>query len=195
MEARLSTGGDSTIGRLASRLDRLAWLLAHCPDEAQRDPKASIAPARRATELRPDLAGPWFTLAVVLHRAGDWSGSLDALGEVKRREGDFDAADWFLSAMNLHRLQRPDEARTAMRNGEEWLIDAKRRAEQNPILRLGLEVSLELIESLRQEAADLLEGKDVAWTGVSPFPFDAPCPRRLPGPWAPRHGGPPLAPS
>ena len=195
LEARLSTGGDSTIGRLASRLDRLAWLLAHCPDEAQRDPKASIAPARRATELRPDLAGPWFTLAVVLHRAGDWSGSLDALGEVKRREGDFDAADWFLSAMNLHRLQRPDEARTAMRNGEEWLIDAKRRAEQNPILRLGLEVSLELIESLRQEAADLLEGKDVAWTGVGPFSFDAPCPRRLPGPWAPPHGADPLAPS
>src|SRR5262249_43787436 len=55
-EERVRSGKDrdAATRRLAFRLDRFAWFLAHCPDGRVRDTKAAVKQARRATELQPD---------------------------------------------------------------------------------------------------------------------------------------------
>src|SRR5262249_36203081 len=124
---------------LAYRLHRFAWFLAHCPDGRVRDTKAAVRRARRATELQPEGGDYWYTLALVQHRNGEWRDSQASLEEVKRREGEFDASAWFLSAMNLQRLKRREEAKAALRKGVEWMDERQRQAEDNALLRFQYE--------------------------------------------------------
>jgi tetratricopeptide (TPR) repeat protein len=152
--------------RLAFRLNRFAWFLAHCPDVRVRDAKAAVKYARRATDSQPDVGEFWYTLAMVQFRNGDWGDSLESLEQVKAREGGFDASAWFLSAMDLHHLKRRDEARAALRKGVEWIDERKRQAEENAVLRFQFEMMRSGIEALRREAENLIEGKDRANQGV-----------------------------
>src|SRR5262249_17171156 len=87
---------------MASRLDRLAWFLAHCPDRRVRNPKAAVREARRATQLQPDVGDYWYTLATAHYRNGAWRESLETLETVKRKAGELDAVGWLLVAMNRH---------------------------------------------------------------------------------------------
>src|SRR5262249_47006640 len=148
--------------RLAYRLDRFAWFLAHCPDERVRDTKAAVKHARRATELQPATDNYWFTLAMVQYRNGDCRESLASLEKVKAKAGKFDASHWFLSAMNLYRLKRIEEARAALRKGVEWIDERKGEAEDNAMLRFQYEMMRPEIEALRREAESLIEGKGPA---------------------------------
>jgi tetratricopeptide (TPR) repeat protein len=152
--------------RLAYRLDRYAWFLAHCPDDRVRDTPAAVRTARRATDLQADLAEYWYTLALVQYRNGDWRGSLVSLEKVKAREGEYAAGDWLLIAMNRHRLRQRDEAWAALRKAVEWMDERKRQAEDNPVLRIQYELMRRPLEQLRREAEKLLEGKDPANQGV-----------------------------
>lgn len=153
---------DAAVRRLACRLDRFAWFLAHCPDERVRDTKEAVKHARRATTLQPDVGDYWYTRATVEYRNGDWQGSLASLAKVKDREDGLDASGWFLSAMNLHQLKRREEARAAFRKGVEWIDEKKRQAENNAQLRLQFELMRPAIEALQREAENLLKGKDPA---------------------------------
>lgn len=126
---------------LAVRLDRAAWTLADCPDERLRDTEEAVDYAQRATQLKPEIGKCWQILARVLYRDGDWQKSLSALDQMEAKTGEFDGADWYLSAM-------------------------MREAEQNPAMRLRYELICASLESLRQEAEDVLNGKDVAIHGT-----------------------------
>jgi hypothetical protein len=150
---------DQAAQRLAYRLDRLAWFLAHCPDQAVRDAKSAARHASRATTLQPDVAGYWFTLAMVQYRNRDWRGSLASLEKVKAKEGGFDASSFLLAGMNRHQLREPAEARAALRNARGWMQVQERKAEGNAFLRFQFELMRERIEPLRQEAEKLIEGK------------------------------------
>jgi tetratricopeptide (TPR) repeat protein len=167
-EEALGSGQDreAAARRLAYRLDRFAWFLAHCPDGRVRDTKVAVKRARRATELRPEVGDYWYTLAMAQYRNGDWRDSLASLEQVKAREGSFVAADWLLVAMNRHQLKQRDQARSAFGKAAEWIDERKRQAEDNPLLRLQYEMMRPGLESLRREAEDLLEGKDPAQEGV-----------------------------
>src|SRR5205085_7700988 len=112
---------DAAVRRLAYRLDRFAWLLAHCPDERVRDMKSAIKHARRATQMKPDVGDYWYTLAMAQYRHGDWRQSLASLETVKAKDGGFDASAWLLVAMNRHQLGQKDEARGAWRKAVEWI--------------------------------------------------------------------------
>jgi tetratricopeptide (TPR) repeat protein len=148
---------DSAQRLLAYRLNSLAWFLAHCADARLRDTKLAIKHARRATELHPDLADYWYTLAMVQYRNGDWEESLASLEKVKAREVEVDGSDLFLSALNLHHLKRRDEARAALREGIEWMNERKRQAEGDALQRFEYETIREELESLRREAENLIE--------------------------------------
>jgi tetratricopeptide (TPR) repeat protein len=161
-KVRSSKDRDAAARRLAFRLDRLAWLLAHCPDGRVRDEKMAVNHARRATELQPKVSGFWYTLAMVQYRNGEWRDSLASLEKVKAKEGGLDANDWFLSAMDLHQLKRRGEARAAFRKAVEWIDERLRQAEDNAVLRFQYELMRPAIEALRREAESLLEGKDPA---------------------------------
>jgi tetratricopeptide (TPR) repeat protein len=163
-EEQLRSGKDrdAVARRLAYRLHRLAWLLAHCPDERVRDTKAAVKHARRATELQPDVGPPRYTLAVAQYRNGDWRDSLASLENGKVREGGFEGLVLLLIAMNRHQLKQHDEARAALRQAVEWMEEQQRKAEGNPTLRYQYERMRPSIESLKREAENLIEGKDPA---------------------------------
>jgi Flp pilus assembly protein TadD len=147
---------------LAYRLDRLAWLLGHCPDRRVRDTKAAVRRARRATELKPDVGDYWYTLALVQYRNGDWRESVASLDKVKAREGEFDASAWLLLAMNRQQLGQKADARDAFRKAVDWIDERKRQAEDNAMLRFQFELMRPSIEALRREAENLLQGKDAS---------------------------------
>jgi tetratricopeptide (TPR) repeat protein len=147
-------------GRLAVRLDRFAWFLADCPDGRVRDTKAAVKQARRATELEPDAGDFWFTLTMVQYRNGDWQESLASLEKLKAKEGGLDGSGWLVSAMNLYRLKRREEARAALRKAVEWINERRRQAEDNPLLRFQFEMMRPGFDALRREAEHLIEGKE-----------------------------------
>jgi hypothetical protein len=66
-DQRLRAGKDVelVVPILADRLDRLAWLLAHCPNAHVRDTKVAVEHARRASELCPKEREYLCTLAAV----------------------------------------------------------------------------------------------------------------------------------
>jgi tetratricopeptide (TPR) repeat protein len=161
LEDRVKSGKDleTAVPALAYRLNRLAWLLAHCPDEHIRDTKASVNYARQAVNARGDVAEFWHTLAVVQYRNGDWRDSLSSLEECKAQQGEFDASDWLLSAMNLFRLNRLKEAESAVMKSDQWMREAGRRAERDAMSRLEYESMRPSIEALRREAHALIDGQ------------------------------------
>jgi|GEM_PF-2302801 len=161
-EERAKAGPDREVATriLADRLERFAWFLAHCPSPSVRDTKAAVRHARRATELQPAATAYWFTLAVTQNRNGDWRDSQASLGELTNRAGALDGGGWFLTAMNLHHLRQPAEARAAFQKGVEWTAERQRQAEGDPVLRFQFELMRPALEALRREAERLLEGKD-----------------------------------
>jgi tetratricopeptide (TPR) repeat protein len=159
-QVRLSADRDAATRRLAYRLDRCAWFLAHCPDASVRDTKEAVELARRATKLQPDASDYQYTLAMVQYRNGAWQDSLASLEALKDKAGGFSAVGWFLIAMNRCRLQQRDEARAALRKGVEWIEEQQRKAEGNALLRVQYEMMRPAIEALRREAENLIQGKD-----------------------------------
>jgi tetratricopeptide (TPR) repeat protein len=167
-EEQVRSGKDRAAARqrLAYRLARFAWFLAHCPDRRVRDPNAAVKHARRATELQPDVGDYWYTLAMVLYRNHAWRDSLAALEKWQPREGEFDGSRWLLVAMNRHQLKQKAEARTALRKAVEGIEEQQRKAEDNALLRLQYEMMRPGIEALRREAESLIEGKGSGGQGV-----------------------------
>jgi tetratricopeptide (TPR) repeat protein len=144
---------------LAHRLDRLAWILAHCPNRQVRDTKAAVEYARRATELYPKNDDFWYTLGMVQFRNSDWKDSLATLDRLKSTENRLGAHAWLVSAMNLHRLARVEEARAALRKANDWMDSQERKAQADVQIRLEYELIRPSLERLLQEARELLAGE------------------------------------
>jgi tetratricopeptide (TPR) repeat protein len=161
-EVRQAKDPEATRSRLAFRVDRLAWFLAHCPDAKIRDTKAAVMQARRATELQPDMIDYLYTLATAQYRNGDWRDCLASLDNVKGREGDLDAGGWFLVAMSKHQLKEQKESRMALRQAIAWLEAFEKQAKFNAVLRFQLEMMLPGLQALRREAETLIDGKAAA---------------------------------
>jgi tetratricopeptide (TPR) repeat protein len=157
-EEQVRTAGDRKAATrwLAYRLDRLAWLLASCPDACVRDTRGAVEDAGRAVALQPDVQEYQYTLATVQYRNGDWQDSLASLEKLKTREGGFDARGWLLIAMNRHQLKQRDEARLALRKADEWVEEQQRKAEGNPLLRYQYETMRPRIEAFHT-------GQEIAW--------------------------------
>jgi tetratricopeptide (TPR) repeat protein len=151
-------GLETAVPSLAYRLDRFAWFLAHCPDRTRRDTKSAVDHARRATSLRPDLADYWYTLALVQYRHGDWPGSLASLETLKAKQGEFTGSDLLLSAMNLERLNRREDAQAAVGNAVQWMEEKSRKAGGDALLRMEFELMRSNFEALLHEAQSLLNG-------------------------------------
>jgi tetratricopeptide (TPR) repeat protein len=163
-EEQLRMGKDRETAErsLAFRLNRLAWLLAHCPDGTVRDTKVAVRHARRATQVQPDVGDYWYTFATAQYRNGDWKDSLAALEKLKAKEGGFDASAWLLVAMNRHRLKQRDQALEALHKADQWIEERQKHAETDTRLRIQLEMAWPALEFLRREAEDLIQGKDPA---------------------------------
>jgi uncharacterized protein HemY len=157
-EKKVRSGQDREVAlrRLALRLERFAWLLAHCPDARSRDTKIAIKHATRATQLQPEVGNHWYTLAMVQYRNRDWQDSQASLEKVRAREGGFDPSCWFLNAMNRHQLKEKEGARAALRRGVESMQEQDRKAAGNVQLLLQYELARPALEDLRREAESLI---------------------------------------
>jgi tetratricopeptide (TPR) repeat protein len=59
--------------------NKLAWLLATCPDPVLRDPVQAVTLAKQSVELAPTVGTTWTTLGAAHYRAGDWKAAITAL--------------------------------------------------------------------------------------------------------------------
>ena len=116
-------------------------------------------PARRATSLRSDMADYWYTLAMVQYRHGDWPGSLASLETLKVKQGEVRRAPIALSAMNLERLNRREEAQAAVGHAVQWMEEKSRKAGGDAFLRMEFELMRPNFEALLREAQSLLNGE------------------------------------
>ena len=105
------------------------------------------------------MADYCYTLAMVQYRNGDWSDSLATIEKKKAFPGGFGASDWLVSAMDLYRLDRKEEARAALRKATEWINAQVKKAETDVGLRLEFELTRPTLEELLWEARKVLGGE------------------------------------
>jgi tetratricopeptide (TPR) repeat protein len=86
-------------GLSADALNRLAWLLANCPDPQLRDLDRAVKLARSAVGCAPRQAEFWATLGIAYYRTGDAGAAQEALERADRHGQDRDPADGFFLAM------------------------------------------------------------------------------------------------
>jgi tetratricopeptide (TPR) repeat protein len=86
--------------------NNLAWLLATCPDDSQRDARNAIKFAERSLELVEQDGNSWNTLGVAYYRARELPEAKTALEKSMSLRNGGDAHDWFFLAMIEHELGR-----------------------------------------------------------------------------------------
>jgi serine/threonine protein kinase/tetratricopeptide (TPR) repeat protein len=105
----------------SSSYNELAWRLCTCPDIRYRDYARAAELARKAVDLAPSDGAAWNTLAVVLYRAGDWTGSVRATLESMRLTEAGDVRDWLVLAMCQWQLGQKDRARQLLHRAVRWV--------------------------------------------------------------------------
>jgi Flp pilus assembly protein TadD len=101
--------------------DRLAWLLATCPDAKVRDPGRAVEFARKAVQLEPKQANFWQTLGHAEYRAGNWESAIAALEKVKALGSPGDSLEWYPLAMAHWQLGHKEEARKWYDQAVAWM--------------------------------------------------------------------------
>jgi tetratricopeptide (TPR) repeat protein/tRNA A-37 threonylcarbamoyl transferase component Bud32 len=103
--------------------NRLAWLLATCPDETLRNPEQAVALARKAVSLAPIDGNLRNTLGVAHYRAGHLDKALHALAQSMCLRNGGDAYDWLFIAMAKCRLGEREDARVQYERSLAWIAD------------------------------------------------------------------------
>jgi tetratricopeptide (TPR) repeat protein len=101
--------------------NRLAWLLATCPDAKVRDPGRAVELARKAVQLEPKQGFYWQTLGYAEYRAGNWESAIAALDKVKALGSPGDSLEWFPLAMAHWQLGHKEEARKWYDQAVAWM--------------------------------------------------------------------------
>jgi hypothetical protein len=79
---------------------------------------------------------------------------------MKAVASEWGATSLLLRAMSLKQQRRNPEAKEALKKAAEWWEERQRRAEDDPGLRIQLEMMRPGVDALRREAEGLIEGKD-----------------------------------
>lgn len=116
--------------QLAHSNNKLAWILATCPDLKLRDPKRAVEFAEKAVELTPKEGIYWNTLGVVHYRTGDWKAALAALEMSMELRNGGDAINWFFLAMAHWQLDQKEQARKWYDQAVQWMDKNKPKDEK-----------------------------------------------------------------
>jgi superkiller protein 3 len=122
--------------------NRLAWLLANCPDVRLRDPRQAVVHAGKAVDLAPGRGEPWGTLGVAQYRNAAWQAAVDALMKSVQLSNGGTSSDFFFLAMAHWQLGEKEKARTWYDQAVAWMDKHKPQDEE--------------LRRFRAEAADLL---------------------------------------
>jgi tetratricopeptide (TPR) repeat protein len=143
---------------LATKQNRVAWLLVVCPDSQVRDSARAVALAKEAVTHSSRSGMYWTTLGAAHYRAGNWQESQAALEEAIQLRGGGSGL-WYFLAMTCQRLGRPAEAKQWLDRAVRWSEQPPPAATDNPLLKQRREVLREEAEFLRREAEELILGK------------------------------------
>ena len=97
-----------------------AWRLATDPDPAKRDPGEAVKLAEQSVAAEPRNSTYLNTLGVARYRAGDYTGSIDALSR-SLSDREVHAQNAFFLAMAHARLGRHDEAQRWFNAANQWI--------------------------------------------------------------------------
>jgi tetratricopeptide (TPR) repeat protein len=119
--------------------EKLAEILANCPDPGLRDPAEAVRLAARGVKLSPEDRHIRRALGMAYYRAGDWSAAAEAIRKSMELGGGGDAIDWLFLAMARWRQGDREEGRRWYDKAVAWieghpsaewkLRDARREAE------------------------------------------------------------------
>lgn len=84
---------------LTSAYNRLAWLLANCPDTELRNTDRAVQVAARATEFAPKITMCWKALGIALYRDAKWEKAVIALETAIAGDPYESSYDWLFLAM------------------------------------------------------------------------------------------------
>src|SRR5262249_13027603 len=79
--------------------NRLAWLLATCPEPKYRDSALAVKLAEKAVAAHPNDGPHRITLGVACYRAGQWAAALEALHKSRELCAGGDGGVFLLLAM------------------------------------------------------------------------------------------------
>jgi tetratricopeptide (TPR) repeat protein len=128
--------------RRALACNSLAWILATCRDERQRDPQRAVAMAEEAVHLAPDVGALQGTLGAALYRAGDLAKATEALEKSVKANGGYSADRFFLAMIN-EKLGNHEEALRFYREGVMW------RQQHEPQSAEALRIEAEAAKAIR----------------------------------------------
>ena len=101
--------------------NRLAWLLATCPDPKLRDPKRVLELAKKALQLAPQDGESWKSLGAAHYRLGDWKATIAAFEKANTLFSGGGSNEWFFLAMARWQLGEKDVARRAYDRAVQWM--------------------------------------------------------------------------
>jgi tetratricopeptide (TPR) repeat protein len=127
-------------------LNRLAWLLATCPDRKFLDARQAVALAKKAVELAPAEGNFWNTLGVAQYRARSWNEAVAALEKSTKLHKGSNSFDWFFLAMAHWQLGEKEKARDWYDKAAQWMDKNQPNNEE--------------LGRFRAEAAELLGRKE-----------------------------------
>jgi tetratricopeptide (TPR) repeat protein len=105
----------------ASAHNRLAWLLATCPDPKLRDPKRVLELAKKALQLAPHDGESWKSLGAAHYCLGDWKATIAAFEKANTFFSGGGSNEWFFLAMAHWQLGEKDLARRAYDRAVQWM--------------------------------------------------------------------------
>jgi tetratricopeptide (TPR) repeat protein len=103
--------------------ERLAEILANCPDPGLRDPAEAIRIATRGIELSPEDRHIRRALGMAHYRAGNWPAAVEAIRKSMELGAGGEALDWLFLAMARWRQGDRDEARRWYDKAVAWIDD------------------------------------------------------------------------
>jgi serine/threonine protein kinase/Flp pilus assembly protein TadD len=126
----------------AQSMNKLAWLLATCPDAKVRDAARAVELAKRAIERTPKQGTYHGTLGTAHYRASAWNEAVAELEKSMGLKSGGDSFDWFFLAMAHWKLGAKDKAREWYNKAVQWMNTHQPKNEE--------------LRRLRAEAAELL---------------------------------------
>lgn len=103
--------------------EKLAEILANCPDPALRDPAQAVRIASRGVELSPEDRHILRVRGISCFRAGDWRAAVEAIERSMARAAGGEPLDWLFLAMARWRQGDRDEGRRWYDKAVAWLED------------------------------------------------------------------------
>jgi tetratricopeptide (TPR) repeat protein len=99
----------------------VAWWLATCSDERDRNPRHALQLAKQAVAKEPASSSFWNTLGVAHYRNGDNQAAIAALEKAMSLPGGSHAFNGFFLAMAHGRSGDRDKARTWFNRAVQWM--------------------------------------------------------------------------